>query len=74
MNVTMIDRSAKRIIDAFSDYRVTDNDLIYVAARVAMTAYPNDILYRIVEFNEQLKWEINNNRRNHRYVQDSLFD
>lgn len=73
MNVNMIDRSAKRIIDAFSDIRVTDGDLIYVAARVAMTAYPNDILYRIIEFTEQIKWEMNNNRRNQRYVQDSLF-
>ncbi len=74
MNVQMIDRSSRRIIDAFSDIRVTDGDLIYVAARVAMTAYPSDILYRIIEFTDQLKWEINNNRRNHQYVQDTLFN
>jgi hypothetical protein len=74
MNVQRIDKSADKIIDAFSDMRVTDGDLIYVAMQVVYRANPVEILHRVVEFGEQVKWEIDNNRRDRKYVQDSLFD
>lgn len=74
MDVRRIDKTADRIIDAFSDMRVTDSDMIYVAMQVVYRAYPEDVLRRMIEFGEQVKWEINNTRRDRKYVQDSLFD
>jgi hypothetical protein len=38
-----------------------------------MKAQPVEILYRVVEFGEQIKWEVNNKRKNDKAVQDELF-
>lgn len=74
MDVRRIEKSADKIVDAFSDMRVTDEELMYVAMYVVMRAQPRQILDRVIEFGEQIKWEINNERRNTAYVQDELFD
>lgn len=74
MDVRRIEKSADKIVDAFSDMRVTDDELMYVAMYVVMRAQPRQILDRVIEFGEQVKWEINNERRNTAYVQDELFD
>jgi hypothetical protein len=74
MDVRRIERSADRLIDAFADMRITDDEMMYVAMYCVIKARPSQILERMVEFGEQLKWEINNDRRNDKYVQDNLFD
>lgn len=74
MDIRRIDKTADKIIDAFSDMRVTDGDMIYVAMQVVYRANPVEILHRVVDFGEQIKWEIDNSRKDRRYVQDSLFD
>jgi hypothetical protein len=53
--------------------RITDQELIYVAMYTVMKAQPPIIVERIVEFGEQVKWEIKNDRQNKEYVQDGLF-
>jgi hypothetical protein len=73
MDVTRIEKAADRIVDAFSDMRITDQEMIYVAMYTVIKAHPVQILERVVEFGEQIKWEINNERRNSNYVQDELF-
>ena len=73
MDVKRIEKAADRIVDAFSDMRITDQEMIYVAMYTVIKAHPVQILERVVEFGEQIKWEINNERRNSNYVQDELF-
>jgi hypothetical protein len=53
--------------------RITDQELIYGAMYTVMKAQPRIIVERIVEFGEQVKWEIKNDRQNKEYVQDGLF-
>ena len=73
MDVKRIEKAADRIVDAFADMRITDQEMIYVAMYTVIKAHPVQILERVVEFGEQIKWEINNERRNSNYVQDELF-
>jgi N-acetyl-gamma-glutamylphosphate reductase len=73
MDVKRLERSADKIIDAFADMRIDDRELMYVAMYVVIKAQPSQIIDRVVEFGEQLKWEIKNDRRNDQYVQDNLF-
>jgi N-acetyl-gamma-glutamylphosphate reductase len=73
MDVKRLERSADKIIDAFADMRIDDRELMYVAMYVVIKAQPSHIIDRVVEFGEQLKWEIKNDRRNDQYVQDNLF-
>ena len=74
MDAKRIERVADKVVDAFADMRITDQELIYVAMYTVMKAQPRIIVERIVEFGEQVKWEIKNDRRNKEYVQDGLFD
>lgn len=74
MDAKRMERAASKIVDAFSDMRITDQELIYVAMYTVMKAQPTIIVERIVEFGEQVKWEIKNDRRNKEYIQDGLFD
>ncbi len=74
MDIRRMERVADKIVDAFADMRITDQELIYVAMYTVMKAQPSIIVERIVEFGEQVKWEIRNERRNKEYVQDGLFD
>jgi hypothetical protein len=73
MDVRRIDRAADKIIDVFADLRISEAEMMYVAMAVVIRAQPVDILHRVVEFGEQIKWEINNERKNTQYVQDELF-
>ena len=63
MDAKRIERVADKIVDAFSDMRITDQELIYVAMYTVMKSQPTIIVERIVEFGEQVKWEIKNDRR-----------
>ena len=74
MDANRISKTADKIVDAFSDMRVTDEDMIYVAMYVVIRAQPRQILERVVEFGEQVKWEIRNERRNKEWIQDGLFE
>lgn len=74
MDAKRIERVADKIVDAFSDMRITDQELIYVAMYTVMKSQPTIIVERIVEFGEQVKWEIRNDRQNKEYIQDGLFD
>lgn len=74
MDANRISRMADKIIDAFSDMRITDDELVYVAMYTVIRAQPRHILERVVEYGEQVKWEIRNDRRNKEYVQDGLFE
>ena len=73
MDVKRIERSADKILDAFADLRINDNELMYVAMYVVIKAQSGQLLSRVVEFGEQVKWEINNRKENTSYVQDNLF-
>ena len=74
MDARRMERAAEKIVDAFSDMRITDQELIYVAMYTVMKSQPRIIVERIVEFGEQVKWEIRNDRQNKEYQQDGLFD
>jgi F0F1-type ATP synthase gamma subunit len=74
MDARRMERAAEKIVDAFSDMRITDQELIYVAMYTVMKSQPRIIVERIVEFGEQVKWEIRNDRQNKEYIQDGLFD
>jgi hypothetical protein len=74
MDANRISRMADKIIDAFSDMRITDEELVYVAMYTVIRAHPRQVLERVVEYGEQVKWEINNDRRNKEWVQDGLFE
>jgi hypothetical protein len=74
MDTNRIYKMADKIIDAFADMRVTDDELMYVAMQTVIRAYPRQILERVVEYGEQVKWEIRNERRNREWIQDGLFD
>ena len=73
MDVRRIERSADKIIDAFADMRIEDREMMYVAMYVVMKSGSGQLLDRVIEFGEQVKWEINNRRENKEYVQDNLF-
>jgi len=74
MDVRRIERAADKIIDIFSDIRIDDKELMYVAMYVVIRSQPRHILDRVIEFGEQVKWEVNNERKNKNDYQDSLFD
>ena len=73
MNATKCEKAADRIVDAFADMRITDEEMMYVAMYTVIKAQPIQILERVVEFGEQVKWEIRNDRNNKEYAQDELF-
>jgi hypothetical protein len=73
MDIRRLERSADKIIDAFADLRIDDREIMYVAMYVVIKSQSRHILERVVEFGEQLKWEMNNERKNDAYVQDNLF-
>ena len=73
MDIKRLERSADKIIDAFADLRIDDREIMYVAMYVVIKSQSRQIIDRVVDFGEQVKWEINNRRENTEYVQDNLF-
>jgi len=73
MDANRISKMADKIIDLFADMRVTDEEMMYVAMYTVIRANPRQILERVVEYGEQVKWEIRNDRRNTEWIQDELF-
>ncbi len=73
MDIKRLERSADKIIDAFADLRIDDREIMYVAMYVVIKSQSRQIIDRVVDFGEQVKWELNNRRENTAYVQDNLF-
>ena len=46
---------------------------MYVAMYVVIKAQNRQLIERVVDFGEQVKWELDNRRENNSYVQDNLF-
>lgn len=63
MDTKRLERIADRILDVFADIRVNINDLIYVAMYVVIKTHNQpELRDRVLEFGEQVKWEITNER------------
>jgi hypothetical protein len=74
MDTKRCEKSANKILDVFSDGRLTAHDLTLVAFYTVIQAYPEHVLDRVIEFTEHVKIErerILESRSNH--VQDTLF-
>lgn len=67
------EKAAQKVLDVFSDGRVRDHDLMYVAFYTVINAYPEVVLDRIIEYTEHIKFERDRIREEQSYVQDTLF-
>lgn len=67
------EKAAQKVLDVFSDGRVRDHDLMYVAFYTVINAYPEVVLDRIIEYTEHIKFERDRIREEQNYVQDTLF-
>lgn len=72
MDVKRLERAADKVIDTFADMRIEEREILYVAMYCVIKSN-DDILGRIIEFSEQIKWEYEH-RKADRSVQDRLFD
>jgi hypothetical protein len=66
-------RAADKVLDVFSDGRIRDHDLMYMAFYTVVNAYPEIVLDRVIEYTEHIKYERARIKENQNYVQDSLF-
>ena len=53
------ERAAKKILDVFSDQRITDLDLMHVAFYTVVNAYPPEVLDKIIEYAAHVQYEKN---------------
>lgn len=67
------EKHAQRLLDVFSDGRVRDHDLMYLAFYTVINAYPEVVLDRIQEFANHVDYERNRIKEEQQYVQDTLF-
>lgn len=67
------EKGAQKILDVFSDGRIRDHDLMYVAFYTVINAYPEVVLDRIADFANHVEYERNRIREDQNYVQDTLF-
>lgn len=67
------DKAARKVLDVFSDGRIRDHDLMYVAFYTVVQAYPEVVLDRIIEYTEHIKFERERIKEDTRYVADTLF-
>lgn len=67
------EKAAQKVLDVFSDGRIRDHDLMYVAFYTVINAYPEVVLDRIIEYTEHIKFERDRIREEQSYVQDTLF-
>lgn len=67
------EKAAQRLLDVFSDGRIRDHDLMYVAFYTVINAYPEAVLDRIADFADHVKFERQRIKEDQSYVQDTLF-
>lgn len=67
------EKSAHKLLDVFSDGRIRDHDLMYLAFYTVVNAYPEVVLDRIRDFAGHVEYERNRIKEDQQYVQDSLF-
>ena len=68
------EKAALKLLDVFSDGRITGHDLMYVAFYTVINAYPTEpVLNRIAEFAAHVEFERNRIKEDQNYVQDTLF-
>jgi hypothetical protein len=67
------EKAAQRLLDVFSDGRIRDHDLMYVAFYTVINAYPEVVLDRIADFADHVKFERQRIKEDQSYVQDTLF-
>lgn len=51
------EKAAKKVLDVFSDQRITDLDLMHVAFYTVVNAYPPEVLDKIIEFAAHVEYE-----------------
>ena len=73
MDVRHMEKQSKKILDVFSDGRITGFDLIYLAFYTVVNAYPDVVLDRLIEYTDHVKYERERMKENKNYVQDTLF-
>lgn len=67
-------KAASKILDIFSDGRIRDHDLMYVAFYTVADAYPLDpVVDRLLDYAEHVKFERDRLREDMNYAQDTLF-
>jgi len=67
------EKASQKILDVFTDGRIRDHDLMYVAFYTVVNAYPEIALDRLIEYTEHVKYERNRIREDLQHVQDTLF-
>jgi len=67
------EKAAQKVLDIFSDGRIRDHDLMYVAFYTVVNAYPEAVLDRVIDFAEHVKYERTRIKEEQAYVQDTLF-
>jgi hypothetical protein len=67
------EKAAYKVLDIFSDGRIRDHDLMYVAFYTVINAYPEVVLDRIRDFADHIEFERKRIKEDHNYVQDTLF-
>lgn len=67
------EKAAHKILDVFSDGRIRDHDLMYVAFYTVVNAYPEIVLDRLIDYTEHVKYERQRIRKDQQYAQDTLF-
>lgn len=66
-------KGAQKILDIFSDGRIRDHDLMYLAFYTVIDAYPEVVLDRIMDFASHIEFERKRIKEDQEYVQDTLF-
>ena len=67
------EKGAHKILDVFSDGRIRDHDLMYLAFYTVINAYPEVVLDRLIDYTEHVKYERDRIREDQNYAQDTLF-
>jgi hypothetical protein len=73
MDHKRFEKAAEKIVAVFSDGSITGHDLMYVAFYTVINAYPEQVLDRVIEFAEHVKYERDRISESRKYVQDTLF-
>jgi hypothetical protein len=74
MNHKRFEKAAEKIVGIFTDGSITNHDLMYVAFYTVIQAYPEQVLDRVIEYAEHVKWERERiGKDRNEYIQDTLF-